>query len=598
MSSKNTWLWMTVAAALFAFIFLFERFRPHPETGPAYLLPELSTEVVKTVQIWPAGQLEIRAERTNGVWRLTEPVVYPAQSTKVQDFLDALQRLTIAHKISEKELRMDPKADQDYGIDPPQLSLSFNSGRSIHFGHRTSPGDQVFVRIPGIEGVAIVDAEVLNYFPQNGNSWRDTTLADLAGETFDRITMTNMLKSRSFILQRDSTNKFWAMTFPLKTRADSEKVEDAVQKLEQLRVQEFISDDPKADLEIFGLQPPALTVALGQGTNTLVVLDFGKELTNNSGLIYARRRDQTAIVALSTNALAQWSASYEIFRDRHLVTLMGPLETITVQGQDSFSLQWQTNNTWQVVTRDSPAQDFPADQLLATHVARSLSELEVIDFEKDSVPEPEFARYGLASPVRKYVLKWTVSPTATNPPTELDFGTNSSGQVFARRIGEDAVYGIAPLDFEALPSASWQLRERKIWDFEVNDVARITIQQNGKTREIVRNGTNGWSLAAGSSGVINISAIEDTTRELGHLTAFSWVGHGNAKLAGFGFAPGGHQLTIELKSGEKLNVQFGAETRLGAPYASVTFNGEPWIFEFPPDIYPSVQFCLTIPPTP
>jgi len=165
----------------FAFIFLFERFRPRPETGPAYLLPELSTEVVKTVQIWPAGQLEIRAERTNGIWRLTEPVAYPAQSTKVQDFLDALQRLTIAHKISEKELRMDPKADQDYGIDPPQLSLSFNSGRSIHFGHRTSPGDQVFVRIPGIEGVAIVDAEVLNYFPQNGNSWRDTTLADLAG---------------------------------------------------------------------------------------------------------------------------------------------------------------------------------------------------------------------------------------------------------------------------------------------------------------------------------------------------------------------------------------------------------------------------------
>jgi hypothetical protein len=27
-------------------------------------------------------------------------------------------------------------------------------------------------------------------------------------------------------------------------------------------------------------------------------------------------------------------------------------------------------------------------------------------------------------------------------------------------------------------------------------------------------------------------------------------------------------------------------------------NGEPWIFEFPPDIYPSVHFCLTIPPEP
>lgn len=582
-----------MAAALFTFIVLFERFRPHLDIGPTYLLPELSTEVVKSVQIRPVGQLEIRVDRTNGIWQLTEPVVYPAQNTNVQDFLDALQRLTIAHKISEKELRKDPKADEDYGIDPPQLSLILNSGRPVYFGHRTSPGDQVFVRVPGIEGVAIVDADVLNYFPQTANSWRDTTLADFTSGTFDRITLTNTLKSRSFILQRDSTNKLWAMTFPLKTRADSEKVEGAVQKLEKLRVQQFISDDPKADLESFGLQPPALTVTLGQGTNTLVALDFGKELTNSSGLIYARREDQTAVVALPTNALAQWNGSYEVFRDRHLVTLMGPIETITVQGQDSFSLQWQTNNTWHVTP-----QDFPADQILATHVARSLSELQVMDFEKDSVPDPLLPQYGLASPARKYVLTWTASPTATNPPTELDFGTNNNNQVFARRIGEDAVYGISPTDFEILPSASWQLRDRTIWNFEVNDVARITIQQNGKTREITHGGTNGWSLAPGSNGSINVSAIEDTARELGHLTAFSWVGHGAGKLAGFGIAAGGHQITLELKSGEKLNVQFGGPTRLGAPYASVTLNGEPWIFEFPPDVYPSVQFCLTIPPEP
>jgi hypothetical protein len=451
----------------------------------------------------------------------------------------------------------------------------------------------VFVRVPGIEGVAIVDADVLNYFPQSPNSWRDKTLASFTNETFDRISTTNTAKSRSFILQRDSTNKFWAMTYPLKTRADGEKVGDAVQKLENLRVQQFISDDPKADLEGFGLQPPALTVAFGQGTNTLVTLDFGKELTNSSGLIYARRQDQTAIVAVSTNALAQWSASYEIFRDRHLVTLMGPIETIAVQGQDGFSLQWQTNDSWHVLP-----QDFPADQILAARVARSLSELEVLDFEKDSVTEPDLPRYGLAAPARTYVLSWAASPTATNPPTKLEFGTNSNNQVFARRIGEDAVYGIAPLDFEGLPSASWELRERKIWSFEVNDVARITIQQNGNTREIVRKSTGGWSVAAGSSGVINDSAIEDTTGELGRLTAFSWVGRGAAKLAEFGIAPGNHQLTIELKTGEKLNVQFGALTRLGAPYATVVLNGEPWIFEFPPDIYPSIQFCLTIPPAP
>jgi hypothetical protein len=236
--------------------------------------------------------------------------------------------------------------------------------------------------------------------------------------------------------------------------------------------------------------------------------------------------------------------------------------------------------------------------MLAAGLARKLGEMQVAEFVKDSVTEPDLPHYGLApKPARKYTLIWASSPTATNPPTELDFGTNSSNQIFARRIGEDAVYGIAPLDFEALPSASWELRDRRIWNFDVNDVLQVTVQQNGRTRQIAR-GTNGWSLMGTSSGIINDSAIEDTTRELGRLTAFTWVGHGAARLADFGFAPGGYQIFIELKDGQKLNVQFGGTTRLGSPYASVVLNGEPWIFEFPPDLYSSIQFCLTIPPPP
>jgi hypothetical protein len=589
MSSKHTWLWLTAATVLFAFIFLFEHFHVAPQTGPAYLLPDLNPQAVKTVQLRMADQFPIRVERENGVWRLVEPFIYPAQNTNVQQLLEALQQLTVVHRISEKDFRANPKGGEEYGVEPPQLSLILDAGRPIFFGHRTPPGDQVFVRIPGIEGVAVVDASVLNLFPQNSNSWRETALADIKNVAFDKLLVTNTMKSQwSFVLQRDATNKLWAMTAPLKARADSEKVDGALQGLEKLRVQQFISDDPKADLETFGLQTPALTVALGQGTNTVLALDFGKELTNSSGLIYARRRDQTAVVAIPTNTLGQWNASYDVFRDRHLVTLLGPIDAIHVVGQDEFSLQWQTSNSWQIIPLG-----FPVDEILATRLARTLSELQVADFEKDIVTEPDLPRYGLGAPARKYTLTWAISSTGTNPPTTLEFGTNSNNRVFARRVGEDAVYGIAPTDFEALPSASWELRDRRIWDFDVNDVSQITVQQNGKTRQMIR-GTNGWSLAPGSSGIINGAAIEDTLRDLGHLTAFAWVGRGAEKLPGFGIA--NYQVTIELKNGEKRSFQLGDATRLGSVYASVLLNGEPWIFEFPPDVYPSVQFCLSIPP--
>ena len=595
MSSKSTWMWLAAAMVLFGFIFVFQRYFRHEETGPRYLLPALDPKSVTTLQIRPAGQPEIRVGRTNGSWQLFEPIAYPAQGTNIDNLLTALSRLTVAHSVSEQELRKDPDADENYGIEPPQLSLvliGHDSTNRIYFGHHTAPGDQVFVRIIGLGGVSVVDADILNLFPGNIDAWRDPALVDFSRISFDQVSVTNALKNTWFQLQRDPTNRLWSMTAPMKARADSEIVAEALRHVENLRVRQFASDDPKADLDAFGLQPPQFTIAFANGTNGLVEVDFGKELTNAPGLLYARRRDQDTIVAVSTNTLGSWRSSYEIFRDRHLVTLTGPLDKIEIQARDNFSVVWQTNS-WRVMP-----QNFPADTALASGLARTFGDLQVADFEKDSVTKPDLAHYGLATPVRKYILVWANSPDANNAPVELDFGTNSDGKIFAQRIGEDAVYGITPGDFDKLPTASWEIRQRQIWDFDLDDISQITIQQDGHTRELMRHSTNGWALAAGTQGIVNDSGVEDTARELGHLSAFTWVNHGSRKLPDYGFAPNGYQLSIGLKNGEKFNVQFGGPTRFGTPYAVVNLDNEPWIFEFPPDLFGQVRDYLSIPVTP
>jgi hypothetical protein len=281
-----------------------------------------------------------------------------------------------------------------------------------------------------------------------------------------------------------------------------------------------------------------------------------------------------------------------VFRDRHLLTMLGLIASIHVIGQDDFTLQWETNNLWRVL----PPQNFPADQLMATRLARTLSDLQAASSDDTaSAADAESPRYGFKQPARQFVISWTPSAKATNPPTKLDFGTGTNGQIFARRMGEFPLYEIAPADYEALPTASWEMRDRRIWNFEVNEVVRLTIQQDGKTREIVHNGTNGWGIPPGSTGNINDSAIEDTMNLLAHLKAFSWLGHGADKLAGCGIDAKAYQLTIELKNGQKLAFQLGKETRLGSACASVMLDGEPWIFEFPPDVLPSVVYALTIP---
>ena len=51
--------------------------------------------------------------------------------------------------------------------------------------------------------------------------------------------------------------------------------------------------------------------------------------------------------------------------------------------------------------------------------------------------------------------------------------------------------------------------------------------------------------------------------------------------------------TVVLKNGDKLVVQFGGQSPSGLPYATVTLDGNPWIFEFPPLLYRDVTNYLS-----
>jgi hypothetical protein len=172
--------------------------------------------------------------------------------------------------------------------------------------------------------------------------------------------------------------------------------------------------------------------------------------------------------------------------------------------------------------------------------------------------------------------------------------------VFARRaddysIDRNSVFAVRLADYQRLPAVSWQFRDRRIWQFTENDVARLTIRQNGKVRELLRAGTNQWAFAAGSQGIINEFAIEEAVHRLGELSAAAWLARGDEQRVRYGFTSDAHTISIETKHGEKLNLEFGQVAASGLPCASVSLDGQSWIFEFPLALYQYVLSYLTIP---
>lgn len=597
MSPRNTWLWVTLALGLFAFIFFVERHWRETETGPLRVLPGLNaahvTSVAALIEVPSAGRLEMRAERTNGGWQLTRPLSYPAHAAAVEDLLRELEQLCAQARIDAAELRQRTNADEEFGFDVPQASLLLVQDGHRHqllVGARTAPGDQVFLQVVGGQGLFVADAVLLKRLPTSANDWRDPALAPLERVSFDRVFVTNA--GVAFAPHR-AANEPWRLTHPLPARADATNVAAALQSLAGLRIARFVTDDPAAEPESFGFQPPGLALTFARGTNIALQLQFGRSPTNEADQIFARRLDGPAIVTVPREPLAPWRADFTSFRDRHLFGVSRPVAAVEVRHNESFTLERASNNGWRIQPLDLPADTNLVGELIVT-----LSGMTVVQFH-DVVTKPGLAEYGLATPQRQFVVRAAPSPenASTNPVlVELHFGVKDD-KTYARRTDEDSVYTVRTADVERLPTAAFQFRERRIWSFSEEQVAGVTIRQGGKTRQLLRQGTDAWTFAAGSQGVLNDAAIEETVHRLGGLSAAVWVAADAKDLTPWGFQPDSLHLTVELKSGEKLEVRFGGTAPSQFAYAATSLAGQTWVFECPPAIGELARAYLTIPAT-
>ena len=142
----------------------------------------------------------------------------------------------------------------------------------------------------------------------------------------------------------------------------------------------------------------------------------------------------------------------------------------------------------------------------------------------------------------------------------------------------------------------WQLRDRTLCHFTLEEVAGVTLKQGAKTCQLVHKGPLSWAFAPGSQGIINDAAIEETIRGVVQTSALAWVARGQPSLAAYGFSENDYHLTLELKNGASFDLEFGGEAPSGDSYAAVTLEGQPWVLEFAWILYRDVSSYLPLTP--
>jgi hypothetical protein len=593
MNWRTTWLLVGIAAALFAFIALFERRLATSDATPApqVVLGGFKASEAKFLQVRRGTQFLIALEKTNGAWRYVKPFAYPASKLALENFLQTLEDVVPSTYISHQDMTARKQTVADFGFDAPAIVITIEtaSGREeLRFGARTPSTEQVYLDVVGKTGIYVVPAAVLDRIPRTQHDWRDTALVNIPIEKVDRLEVTRA--AGGFALQRDLTNKLWRLTRPAH-RADQLKVEYLLKRFEEARIAAFLADESRADLDAIGLQTPEAELTLGSGNVVAERILFGRSPTNDPAHVFARQMSATNVVLVSTNILDSLRVPYTELRDRRLVAFAPEtIDTIVVDSEEPFTVKKQANGAWAVA-------ETPVDSAFVNEWVAGLNQLAVIDFVKDVVAD--FSPFGLAPARRQITLRTTVTNglVLTNTiVTRLDFGSNMNADVvYARRADEDSVYTVPALDFARMPSAAWQLREHRLWNFSTNQVARVEVRQGGATRQFFRTPEGKWGATTGD---INAYAMDELMLRLGSLEAVAWVGRGEAARAQFGFKPNNYRLTIDVKDGAKtqsLAIEFGGLSALRLPYASVTIDGQPWVFEFPWAIYAELQRQLAIP---
>jgi hypothetical protein len=597
MNWKPTWVLLATTAFILAFIVLVEQplRRQREQQASHVILPGLDPSLVTNIEIHPWGQPIIQAVRqsSTNAWSLVRPAAYPAQNQYIAALLTLLAKLEWVDRLNVKDLNDRPNAQEEFGFTKPRFTILLQGSgpdRRLEIGDLGVFGDRVFVQVVGNNAIDQAAADILWWIPPDKNLWRDRSLLNLTNLSFQTLRV--RAAGKEFDLELDTTNHLWVMhKLSFVARADTPKINELLGRLQTLSISNFVNDDTQADLDSYGLQSsdttPDLVLTFLDHTNAVAALQVGRSPTNRPGLVFARRDAPGSIVEVAKEPLQAWLAPYTNFLDQHFISLSPSLvESITVQGDDSFVVQKQTNGQWLV---KAGQKQFPADGELMDYWLASLTN---VPTEIVKTVVTEFSEYGLNHPALQYTVRF-VPQAGAQSEARLEFGTNQTGQVFERRLGEDGVNTFSAQDFAGLPRISWQLRDRQVWRFESSNVVSVTIHQLGGKIKYLRDPDGGWTCAPGfnSQVPINSPAIEECVVRMGRLRAIYWDGVGDENLNRFGFDKTSHDVEFEVKHGasnEIFRIQFGAPSLFLHPYASVVRDGERLVFEFPADFYESL----------
>lgn len=239
-------------------------------------------------------------------WKLSEPLSALANQTNVESLLSSLPKLKIKEKVSNSA---ESYAQYDLGDDKATHVTVFEGDKvAFELFVGKSGGRGQTARLPGQEGVFVVDGYSSYLFSRDTKGWRDTSVLKLETEKVTRVDVVN--ESGAFEFKKEGDQ--WSGRFKKgKTGAlslvkdfESSKVDDLLRAYKSLSATGFGDGKSLADT---GLDKPLAELTITIGDEKTQVL-FGSNAEGSSR--YAKLPEGSEIYTISSWA-SDWAFAEE-----------------------------------------------------------------------------------------------------------------------------------------------------------------------------------------------------------------------------------------------------------------------------------------------
>ena len=306
---KSTLLLLVVLGGLVGYIYYLNRDGATDGDAKEKAFTSVAAEDIEEVQIKSADGETSRAQKTNGSWRLVEPVQATADESELSSITSSLASLDMQRVVDENA----PDLKQ-YGLEPARIEVSFRTKtdkepRRIQFGERTPTGGDLYARFPDQKRVFLVSSFLDSTFNKSAFALREKNVIKVDRDKVDRVEI--VAGARTVTLAKTGTD--WRIVAPSALRADFGAVEGALERLSSAQMQAIVSPDG-ADLKKYKLDPPIASFSAVSGSSRATLL-LGE--TENA-LIYAKDASRPIVFTVAPTLYTDLVRDVADFRRKDL----------------------------------------------------------------------------------------------------------------------------------------------------------------------------------------------------------------------------------------------------------------------------------------